>query len=443
MSLWLTFKQSSAAFKPWDRISNRIRDNTRDSGPVRAQGKAKNVDSYPRRNPPDISEYEESSRPNKRRRHRASNQTIDLVNADATGLTSVMDVSPPANEMSPRLSPSTSQYSATTKNKAHASTYVEEYRGVHNIVKVERSPHPRRRRRVSSSVSQDERFIQMATQQRRSFESTDFNHDSRLDRHRERSPDCVVVQDLGEFARDSRGEMDGTRRGSIYRESSDELQGETTTQPVPKFFDAKHQHTECQSDEAPSPPPARRRSPADIRPTNFTTGCQALKKPRKDNKRSNRCRLQAASLRFGSIKESAADGESLAVYLDLDAERIELSQETVGPLKDMSILFWQISAALIGNTPSRKVRLRLLKIASAPGNQVDLEFSNLKDKERLCQALRESEVKIQDKDEYALNAVPFLRDVCTDSEKGRLWIGLSQISNGTWRYTAITTKDLF
>ncbi|KAJ5620820.1 Peptidase C48 SUMO/Sentrin/Ubl1 [Penicillium lagena] len=387
---------AGSAFRPADTLSK----HSKESGSVRAQGKERQPNS---RRPflEHAWEYDESDRPNKRRRHDQSSPTINLTDDVTEPVSSMMEMLPPANQLSPRLPPVRQKY------KSRERQQLPEYRNLEDIVKVnrvDRSPHSQGNRRFSSVSSLEEgQFTENAAQQRRFMAAN-----ARSDRSQRqtvlqsveiRNP--VNLRSLTSPPRRQLIKSEGMRRISDFnRESSDELQGGATTHPIPKSLDASPNLTRRKTEsQTQLESPVRERSPTDIKNTNFAASPrQGPKKMNNKKKKRDLWLLDINSIRFGSIKKVTTEGERMTIRLDVDKEKLELGENIVEPGKTVSIPLGQIRKALQGRELSCKVRIELSQAASSPGDKVDVEFTNSADKLRLCNTLQNFQVKIQDKD---------------------------------------------
>ncbi|KAJ6110424.1 hypothetical protein N7486_002659, partial [Penicillium sp. IBT 16267x] len=362
--------QSDVAFRPQDLISR----NSRESGPVRAQGKARQP--VPNKNLPHLEDaFEPSSRPIKRRRQDG--------NSDFSDNKGVNDpLSPPTNSLS-RLSPESSQFS--TKSKNHAHPYRQgEYREVENSVRVSnKSPRARRQqnRQISTSTqSPDDTFTAQAAQQR---------------------PSIAVIMESPNAKPGTKGlarsvldavEFFSTRKLGLNRrsdsESSDELQGEVTTQPVPTNIDERQNQARLPTKEHSVSPD--RSSPTDIVPTKFAG---SNKKAKRKHKIPDvvRLRLDIRYLQFGrEATKSGVDGRSIAIYID--HEKIESEGDILGTGVPVSLELRKVVRIFHGEDPSRKLSLFLSKGASELGEILDIEFWNNQSKNQLMDVLRDKEI---------------------------------------------------
>lgn len=389
--------QSFGAFKPTDRITQ----NARQSGPVRASGTSKPSAFYlsrPRTQQDDEFDFEESSRPHKRRRNDASSKhpdhTDDISNRPGSQAGANVSGKHKRNGLSPRQH--------------------DEFRTVEESIRVDRSPRVTRRHQHIRFPSEDsdEHFTLRATQQRRSLSNVKEGHRQQeleaVGIPRSRAIAAETTKSRSQFNRGEGLSPSISRRISEGRESPDELQGEATTQPIPKDFDGKNDQIRrklLQDQRSP----IRKRSPSDIQPTDFTgSQHQGSKKTKRNRNCSGPVSLDVLFIRYGDIIKRTAKGESAAILLHQD--KIELGEDVTGKTTT-EILLRHIVGAQQGIAPSHRVRLMLSRHSAAPGhNQVDIEFLMDLGKSKLIQVLQSSQmqIKIQDKDEYVYANVTIL-----------------------------------
>ena len=193
---------------------------------------------------------------------------------------------------------------------------------------------------------------------------------------------------------------------SDTRESPDELQGETTTQPVPRFLDAKQPQSRHKVNKDSPLSPARKRSPTDIRPTDFAGSPPQGPKKIKRTPNSLASSFDVISVRYGSVRKRVAKGERAAIQLA--PEKIELGEDIFGPGKKMEILMRNVRTALQGVEPSLKLRLKLSQKSEAPGDNIDIEFLVQSDKRKFVQVLQDFQIKTLDKTGFVFQ-MSFLR----------------------------------
>lgn len=381
--------QSFGAFKPTDRISQ----NSRESGPVRASGKSKPSGSYLSRNRPQLQEavdFEESSRPNKRRRHDVDGQL------ELTEEVSVKSGSSTGDQSGPKH-----------KGSGWNPRQHEEYRGVEKSIRVDHSPRSTRRAhrdRLSSADSYDEQFTSIAAQQRRSQSNTKEQPRqtkiAAIEIPKGKGVTSEKARDESEPDGQKRPSSTGTRRVSERGESPDELQGEATTQPIPKYLGERQDPSGRQFKENRTSP-VRKRSPSDIQPTDFAgSSHQRSKKAKRDEKAPAELSLVLLSLRFGSVKRQSSE-EKRVLLLHVSQDKLELEKEKPGTGMEVEIMLRRVRMVMQGTGSSLKVRLALLGNSDAQeSNHIDLQFAAPSSKEKLIGRLRDLQIKIQDKEEY-------------------------------------------
>lgn len=350
---------------------------------MRASGRSNPSNFSSGRNRPhleDVVDFDESFRSNKRRRHDVASQHLDLT-----------------EEASVKSGSSAgSQSGVKHKSSGWKPRQHEEFRGVEESIKVDRSPRSTRRahrdRRRPSTDSYDENFTSRATQQRRSLTNTQESPRqvkiAAIEIPKGRSTTEKVLDDP-EFGRQKRLSSTGTLRALERGESPDELQGEATTQPIPKYLNERQDYFRPKLQENLTSP-MRKRSPSDIQPTDVTgSSNQQSKKVKRNEKHSRNIYLGLHSLRFGSVSmRKSKEGTPL---LHVSQDKLELVENEV------EILLRHVRMVVQGTGTSRKVRLCLSGLSA---KDVDLEFMMAHDKKQLVERLRDMQIKVQDKDEY-------------------------------------------
>lgn len=384
MRMW----QSFGAFKPTDRISR----NSRESGPVRASGKSNPSAPHFSRNSlqmDDPLDFEESSRPNKRRRQDVPNKRADSMEEGST-----------------KSGSSAGAHSAAKQKHSDWSAFqLGEFRNVEDSIRIDRSPRQTRRSRhdsFASADSHDEQFTATAAQQRRSLPNT-------KERPRHEVLGCIEIpksKDIptrktsgqSRFDRQKGASSTGARRDSEGRESPDELQGDATTQPVPKFLDEKHELSRRKFNESLISP-GRKRSPSDIQPTEFASSShQGSKRAKRNHKKLGVSILSVLFVGYGPVNKRIAKGESAAIRLSQD--KLELGEDIAGSDK-IEVPLRLVRMVQQGTEPSRRVRLILSRHSEAQdANNMDIEFLMALDKEKLVNVLQDMQTKVQNKEEY-------------------------------------------
>ncbi|KAJ5104671.1 hypothetical protein NUU61_002018 [Penicillium alfredii] len=299
-------------------------------------------------------------------------------------------------------SPESTRQSAKSKNKGHAAK-ISEFRDVENHIKP---VSPRRRTRRSSSTSLDQRFTESAAQQRRgqapNVDLPPPKVNVKSDRHsRENVLDSVEITKVNETAGEAIRSQQSTganeTRRVSDRESPDELQGEATTQPLPKSLRAKHKNINRKvKGEVQQLSPSRKRSPADIEPTDFMgSPRQSPKRAKRNQKKADGRLMSVSSLRLGFCKKVALPGKNVSFRLGKDSIEVE---DISGIGKTTTILARHIQHAIQGRDPSCKVRIQLSQTAEWRGDKLDIGFLSVRDKNQLMHMLQEAQIKIQSKE---------------------------------------------
>lgn len=350
-------------------------------------------------NPPqldDAPDFEESNRPSKRRRQDDHSKVLDW--ADGTN-----------KPFMGRASSPSSQNSAKPRSSELAKLH-NEFRGVEDSIKINRSPQLLRRSqhtRFPSDGSPEERSTSIAAEQRRSGAP---NADK--GKQANKRPELPKQSLLDIFEN-----PDSTAKNLSYqngvsgkshavpntRESPDELQGEATTRAVPNFLDDTKNQPRRKLDADKPLSPVRKRSPSDIRTTEFASSSpQGSKKVKRSHGLSPpRVNINVNYLRHGSIVRIGKQNQHYSVRLT--PQKIELGEEFTGQRKKMDILLRNVRSAYRGIETSRKIRLKLSQKSESPGDSfVDIELTSQNDKLLLLEQLEASQIKVQDKTEYVI-----------------------------------------
>ncbi|KAJ5146403.1 Peptidase C48 SUMO/Sentrin/Ubl1 [Penicillium bovifimosum] len=356
-----TQPQSSFAFSPRDKLSQ----NSRSSGPVRAHGEPKISPTSIRRNPLELEDsFEESSRPSKRRRQSETSETIDLTAPTDPALGRV-------------------------HQKGSRRTHHPEPKEVVNDVHIARYPLSQHDLFFSGDL-RDERFTENAAQQRRRMAKaadSRLSHANSKPTQRAEPPGNIEIGVKKSVKKPIAAPSDTIRRPTAGRESPDELQGDTTTHPVPKSLAGKGPRTTRQSiPEVHIEVSTRKRSPSDIRPTDFSSPSQGTKKA-KTSHRSFEKRFSLYSFQIGSLHKTCVIKETVPIYSNNDG--LELRGDVLDHNDQLSIPFEKFSKVIMGQSPSRKVRIELVPGSVEAGDQLDLEFWRSEEKRKFGKMLSE------------------------------------------------------
>lgn len=376
MSMFLIREQqSSAAFKPKNNFDIR---NARESGPVRAQGKAQ-TNTLHEKNRPRLDEpfdFEQATRPNKRPRNNEHARPPVAIGKRATQLP--LQTSPQR-----RVSPVSSETSSKIERNV-IPRQQEEYRQVEECMKMPR-PHPRsrqNRRRPIQPESPDEIFTSQAAKERRAAVelAADFSN-------WEHGPNPNV-----------RSKSPQRRALAHSRESPDILQGDVTIPTLPKPTTTKQTSGRQNPNNEPSPSPSRKRSPSDIQPTDFTSS------PIQGSKRAKRSHTSSTGfevkyLRFGPFKKQPHAEGPLVIHVDQNREKIQLGKLVcdTDEHENASIELRRIIAVLLGDSDSHKIRLKLAVRSELPHDTVDIEFKTMPEKDKFSALVREKTNRVQTK----------------------------------------------
>ncbi|KNG90226.1 Ulp1 protease family protein [Aspergillus nomiae NRRL 13137] len=246
-------KLNIQAFKPYDTISRRVRE----SGPVRARGKADQSSSSQRSTrgivtrPENGAVHDDQERPSKRRRRESQDTFRGVISIPDDD---IMEQIPPDNTYlsghSTRLSPALSQHSDRTKLRDPSSkrNRVDEYRDVERGIKPPRTP-----KRGSIKYTQlfsdeyyEERFTEDAARERRAMAS-DVEPESAKLAWPDRAGKHEAIESVEVHSPPSKEQQDGPNldcpsvatdqnHPDSSRDSPDELQGGATVQPAPMLL---------------------------------------------------------------------------------------------------------------------------------------------------------------------------------------------------------------
>jgi hypothetical protein len=356
------------------------------------------VSKSSKNNPPqldDAPDFEESNRPSKRRRQDDHSKVIDL--ADGTNKPFVGRASSPS-----------SQNSAKPRSSGLARLH-NEFRGVEDSIRINRSPQVLRRSqhtRFPSDGSPEERLTSIAAELRRSGASYADKGKQANKRSELPKQSLLDVFENPDPSANNPTHQNVTLSGKAHavpdtRESPDELQGEATTRAVPVSLDDTKTQPRRKLDADNIISPARKRSPSDIRTTEFPSSSpQGSKKVKRSHgPLPSRVNINVNYLRHGSIARHSKQNQHYSVRLT--PQKIELGEEFTGQRKKMDILLRNVRLAYRGIETSRKIRLKLSQKSESPGDSfVDIELTSQNDKLLLLEQLEASQIKVQDKTEY-------------------------------------------
>ncbi|GAB1193028.1 hypothetical protein APSETT444_002230 [Aspergillus pseudonomiae] len=319
-------KLNIQAFKPYDTISRRVRE----SGPVRARGKADQSSSSQRitrgivTRPENGAVHDDQERPSKRRRRESQDTFRGVISIPDDD---IMEQIPPDNSYlgghSTRLSPALSQHSDRTKLRDPSSkrNRVDEYRDVERGIKPPRTP-----KRGSIKYTQlfsdeyyEERFTEDAARERRAMAS-DVEPESAKLAWPDRAGKHEAIKSVEVYSPPLKEQQDGPNldcpsvaidqnHPDSSRDSPDELQGGATVQPAPMLLKRGREKETSNAMSEPKEHPSvvgRLASPSDIQPTIFTGSSQNHRKSDKRRKAPTspvklavKC-FYATFVRFGS-----------------------------------------------------------------------------------------------------------------------------------------------
>lgn len=226
------------------------------------------------------------------------------------------------------------------------------------------------------------------------------------------------------------GTSSNTHTVSDTRESPDELQGEATTRAIPNVLDDKPNQSRHKLNTDKPMSPVRKRSPSDIRTTDFASSpSQGPKKIKRVHKTSAaRVNLNVNYVRYGSIVKFFEVHKPRSVKMT--PEKIEIGDDVAEPGKKVEILTRNIRLAYQGVDKSLKLRLKLSQKSESPGDSiVDIEFSTPIDKLHYVEQLEGSHIKIIDRPGYVIY-ISVLHFEVADFPTGHTWTRLLKTTQG-------------
>ncbi|KAL1886093.1 hypothetical protein Plec18167_000019 [Paecilomyces lecythidis] len=407
-------------YRPIDTIAR----NSRQSGPVRAAGKGRQLDDRSITIPGFARhgyclETDEGNRPNKRQRRNPETQSspvVDLIDdEDMEHQTSPTGTSPSFQRTS-RLSSTSSQQSIRPKKSKGTGNKVDEYRNVERLMSIGyglTSPQNLSHRRPV--VIEDDNDVQ-ATPKKKQGNMQEGERTQADEANRDHKPellDSVEIcnarreKDVTEQSPKSRKKnlsTEGKRRVSTGRESPDELQGDITVQRAPPLLNGVYVREASVSSSADrsKTDTNRRSSPSDIRPTEFTSASSKkqgkTKRNEKTDKGSHKKLFEIDLFHFGPIERVSCEGQTFELIVDKARDRLCLA-ETAGKDSDqgVDIPLQKITTVLEGEGPSRKVRLRLSKVEGSD-EVVDIQLGSEKEKDGFCKILKRRDIKFLPKE---------------------------------------------
>ncbi|GAB1202314.1 hypothetical protein APSETT445_000926 [Aspergillus pseudonomiae] len=404
-------KLNIQAFKPYDTISRRVRE----SGPVRARGKADQSSSSQRitrgivTRPENGAVHDDQERPSKRRRRESQDTFRGVISIPDDD---IMEQIPPDNSYlgghSTRLSPALSQHSDRTKLRDPSSkrNRVDEYRDVERGIKPPRTP-----KRGSIKYTQlfsdeyyEERFTEDAARERRAMAS-DVEPESAKLAWPDRAGKHEAIKSVEVYSPPLKEQQDGPNldcpsvaidqnHPDSSRDSPDELQGGATVQPAPMLLKRGREKETSNAMSEPKEHPSvvgRLASPSDIQPTIFTGSSQNHRKSDKRRKAPTspvklavKC-FYATFVRFGSDEHRSSE----AFEINVETTESTATTETTitHPWNGERISLGRLDKVVQGKSPSRRVRL-LFSRKGGLDNEMDMEFSTSEEQETLCNLLQ-------------------------------------------------------
>ncbi|GAD96850.1 Ulp1 protease, putative [Paecilomyces variotii No. 5] len=417
-----TFNKSSkitngySPYRPIDTITR----NSRQSGPVRASGKGRQLDDRSVAIPGFAHhgyflETDEGNRPTKRQRRNPetpSGPVVDLIDDEDMEHPTSPTATSTSFQRTSRLSSTSSQQSIRPKKSKGSGNKLDEYRNVERLMSMGHSlSSPQRVFHRKPVVIEDDNDVQPTPKKKQGDMQEDAEGPEADEASRDHKPevlDSVEIcntrneKDVSELqspkSRKKLLSTDGKRRISTGRESPDELQGAITVQRAPPSLDGVHVRDGSVSSSADrsKTDTHRRSSPSDIRPTEFTSASSKKQGKAKRNGRDKRSHMQlfeADLFHFGPV---SLEGQKFEFIIDKTQGILSL---TAGKDSDkrVDIPLRKITTVLEGESPSRKVRLRLSKVQGS-GEVVDIQLGSEEEKDGFCKILKRGDSKFISKE---------------------------------------------
>ncbi|KAE8346041.1 hypothetical protein BDV24DRAFT_158844 [Aspergillus arachidicola] len=403
-------KPNIPSLKPHDTISQRARE----SGPVRAQGKADRSSNNQRSTggivtrPENGAVHDDQERPSKRRRRESQDTSggiISILDDD------IMEQIPPDTSYfaghSTRLSPSLSQHSERTKlrDPSFKRNRVDEYRDVERGIKPPRTPKRGsiKYSQLSSDGYYEERFTEDAARERRATASK-VEPESTKTAWPDRAGKYEAIESVEVHPHLSKELQEGPNlhtpsvgtdqnHPDNSRDSPDELQGGATVQPAPNTLKRdREKETTIALSEAKEHPGVvgRVASPSDIQPTLFTGSSRNHRKSDKRRKTpatpvklAVKC-FYATFVRFGPHEHRSSQAFEIGVETTESTKTTETS--ITFPWNSQRTSLERLNKVVQGEPPSRRVRLQFSRKGGLD-NEMDMEFSTSEEQETLCNLL--------------------------------------------------------
>ncbi|KAJ9365137.1 hypothetical protein DTO280E4_792 [Paecilomyces variotii] len=432
-------------FRPIDTIAR----HSRQSGPVRAAGKGRQLDdrsvTIPGSSHRGYSvELDENNRPTKRQRRSleaTSGPVVDLIDVeDMEHQTSPTGTSSSFQHTS-RLSSTSSQQSVRPKKSKGTGKKLDEYRNVERLMSVGHAPtSPQNYFHRRQVIIEDDNDAP-PTPKRKPGDTREGADRTETDKvNRDNKPeilDSVEIcntrnqKDVTELESPKSLKKffstDSKRRGSSGRESPDELQGDITVQRAPSSLNGVHAREASvgsSSADRSKKDACWRSSPSDIRPVEFTSTSgkdrgKANRKERSDKGASHKKLFEADLFRFGPVERVSFEGQGFELTINKARDTLCLAETAdKDSTKGIDIPLQKITTVFEGESPSRKIRLRLSKVEGSD-EMVDIQLSSEKEKDNFCKVLKRKDIKFLSKESGWMDAAFNRNEKRTAAQKGR------------------------
>lgn len=371
-------------------------------------------------------ELDENNRPTKRQRRSleaTSGPVVDLIDVeDMEHQTSPTGTSSSFQHTS-RLSSTSSQQSVRPKKSKGTGKKLDEYRNVERLMSVGHAPtSPQNYFHRRQVIIEDDNDAP-PTPKRKPGDTREGADRTETDKvNRDNKPeilDSVEIcntrnqKDVTELespkSRKKFFSTDSKRRGSSGRESPDELQGDITVQRAPSSLNGVHVREASvgsSSADRSKKDTCWRSSPSDIRTVEFTSTSgkdrgKANRKERSDKGASHKKLFEADLFRFGPVERVSFEGQDFELTIDKARDTLCLAETAdKDSTKGIDIPLQKIMTVFEGESPSRKIRLRLSKVEGSD-EMVDIQLSSEKEKDNFCKVLKRKDIKFLSKERYA------------------------------------------
>lgn len=180
-----------------------------------------------------------------------------------------------------------------------------------------------------------------------------------------------------------------TPNSSSSRESPDVLQGGVTTKQSPRHIHSQQNHVSHNTNSDFLPSPSRKRSPTDIRPTDFASS------PLQGPKRAKRSHGSSKSFDVKCINIGGKDHPGGKLVYRPEPKRLEFFGNTRTSEYDyLKILVRTIATVVLGDDQSSKAILKSSRDINSSVLNVGIEFTKILEKDNFATLIRKDDAKI-------------------------------------------------